>query len=156
MPKSEVSRSKMFRDFSVIKDRYIKSNHLKYLNLAIRDMSRNYYLKESEIRFMVFVYDLEFFTIDHVADTYFYQRHNMYQRLINPLMNKGYIYKHFDRLSPSQTREDHLFMDELKMNYRVRYALSQTGRLMVSKFYRKMDGEEQINVPTDPRAKEDY
>ena len=33
------------------------------------------------------------------------------------------------------------------MNYRVRYALSQTGRLMVSKFYRKMEGEEQINVP---------
>ena len=154
MPKSEVSRQKMFRDFSVIKDRYIKANYLKYWSLAIRDMSMNYDLKESEVRFMLFAYDLEFFTLDYIAEAYFYQKHNMYQRLINPLMNKGYIYKHFDRLSPSQTREDHLFREEQKMNYRVRYALSQTGRLMVSKFYRKMDGDEQINVPLDPRSKE--
>jgi hypothetical protein len=148
MPKSEVARSKMFRDFSVIKDRYIKTNHLKYWSLTMRDMSLNYDIKESEMRFMLFAYDLEFFTIDYMAEAYFYNKHNLYQRLINPLRQKGYIYKHFDKLTPSDTREDHLFRDELKMNYRVRYALSQTARLMVSKFYRKIDGEEQINVPS--------
>ena len=152
MPKSEVARSKMFRDFSVIKDRYIKANYLKYWSLAIRDMSMNYDLKESEVRFMLFAYDLEFFTLDYMAKSYFYQKHNLYQRLVNPLLRKGYIYKHFDKLSPSNTREDHLFREEQKMNYHVRYALSQTGRLMVSKFYRKIEGDEQINVPEDPRS----
>ena len=74
MPKSEVSRKKMYRDFSVIKDRYIKSNDLKYLNLALRDMAKNYNISEAEIRFMVFIYDLEFFTIDYASKAYFYSK----------------------------------------------------------------------------------
>jgi hypothetical protein len=35
--------------------------------------------------------------------------------------------------------EDHLFREETKMNYRVRYALSQKGRLLVQAFYRKLE-----------------
>ena len=153
MPKSEVSRKKMFRDFSVIKDRYIKSNDLKYLNLALRDMAKNYNISEAEIRFMVFIYDLEFFTIDYASKAYFYSKRKMWQRPIQPLKAKGYIYKPFDRLSGSGTMEEYMFREETKYSYRIRYALSQNGRLMVSKFYRKMAGEEQINVPIDPRAK---
>ena len=101
----------------------------------MRDMSLNYDIKESEMRFMLFAYDLEFFTIDYMAEAYFYNKHNLYQRLINPLRQKGYIYKHFDKLTPSQTLEDHLFRDETKFNYRVRYALSQKGRMAVQRFY---------------------
>jgi hypothetical protein len=41
-------------------------------------------------------------------------------------------------MSPSQTREDHLFRDETKYNYRVRYALSQLGRLVVERFYNEL------------------
>ena len=147
MPKSTVSESKMFREFSLIKDKYIKDNSLKYLRLAVRDLSNIYDVSEAELNFMLFIYDLEFFTIRYISEAYFYNKRKVYERLIWPLMKKGYIYKHFDRLKPSQTREDHLFREEHKMNYRVRYALSQNGRLMVSKAYRKIYGEEQINVP---------
>ena len=153
MPKSEVSKLKMFRDFSVIKDRYIKSNDLKYLNLALRDMAKNYDISEAEIRFMVFIYDLEFFTIDYASDAYFYSKRKLFQRLVRPLKEKGYIYKHFDKTTEMNDALDYMFREEKGRNYRVRYALSQTGRLLVSKFYRKMYGEEQINVPIDPRAK---
>ena len=63
-------------------------------------------------------------------------------RVVYPLMREGYVYKHFDKLTPSNTMEDHYFRDETKMNYRVRYALSQKGRLLVARYYRKMRGEE--------------
>ena len=34
--------------------------------------------------------------------------------------------------------EDHLFRDETKFNYRVRYALSQKGRMAVQRFYNSL------------------
>jgi len=49
------------------------------------------------------------------------------------------IYKHFERLTPSQTAEDHLFRDETKYNYRVRYAITQKARLLVQAFYRELE-----------------
>jgi hypothetical protein len=51
------------------------------------------------------------------------------------------IYKHFDKLTPSDSREDHLFRDETKFNYRVRYALTQRGRIIVQQIYRNLEGE---------------
>jgi hypothetical protein len=87
---------------------------------------------------MLFLYDLEFFTIDYVASEYGMNRKNLADRMIYPLALSGYIYKHFDKLTPSQTLEDHLFRDETKMNYRVRYALSQKGRLAVQRFYNSL------------------
>jgi len=153
MPKSEIAKSKMFRDFSRIPDRYIKANYLKYLNLALRDMSKNYDLTEAEIRFMVFIYDLDFFTIDYVAENYFYSKRKVWQRLIRPLNERGYIYQQFKSTDIDESMEGYMFREETKLRYRKRYALSQTGRLMVSKFYRKMEGDEQINVPIDPRFK---
>jgi len=60
---------------------------------------------------------------------------NLADRLIYPMLKEGYLYKHFDKLTPSQTMEDHLFRDETKYNYRVRYALSQKGRMAVQRFY---------------------
>ena len=53
-------------------------------------------------------------------------------------MNMGFIYKHFDRLTPSQTAADHLFRDETKMNYRVRYTITK-ARLLVQAFYRELE-----------------
>ena len=68
------------------------------------------------------------------------------RRLIYPLQTLGYIYKYYDKLSPN-SYEDAMF-DEGKMRYRVRYSLSQRGRLLVQKYYRKLEGDEQISVPT--------
>ena len=59
-------------------------------------------------------------------------------RIVYPLVKEGYIHKVFDKLTPSQTFEDHLFRSETKFNYRVRYALTQKARLMVQRFYRSL------------------
>lgn len=148
MPKGRVAKSKLFRDFSYIKEKWIKDNYLKNWTIVMNDMISRYDLSDKELRFMIFIYDLEFFTLDWIAVKYQYEKRNVGRRLVYPLMKKGYIYKHFDKLTPSDTMEDHLFRDETKFNYRVRYALSQNGRLVVSKFYRKMAGEETIGIKT--------
>ena len=66
-------------------------------------------------------------------------KNNTQNRFIYPLVKKGYLYKHFDKLTPSNTYEDHLFREETKFNYRVRYALTQKARLMVQKIYRDLE-----------------
>ena len=119
--------------------RFIKQNFLKNLRSATNDfLDSNPDLTRSYLNLMLFLYDLEFFTISWVAENYGMYKKNLADRMIYPLVASGYLYKHFDKLTPSQTREDHLFRDETKFNYRVRYALSQKGRLAVQRFYNSL------------------
>ena len=64
---------------------------------------------------------------------------NLANRVIYPLVKKDLLYKHFDKLTPSSEMDDHLFREETKYNYRVRYALTQKGRLLVQRFYHNLD-----------------
>ena len=136
----------MFRDFKCKDSDKIGRAYLKYLRLAMRDVTGNYNIKESEMNFLLFAYDYEFFTIAHAAEGYFYNKLKLSQRIIYPLQKKEYLYKYYDRLTP--TSYEAAIFHESKFNYRVRYALTQKARLLVQKYYRKIEGDEQINVPT--------
>lgn len=129
----------MFRDFSPLNQRYVKHNHMKRLRQTTLWMKDQHGIGQKEIHFMLWAYDLEFWTLDFAAKDYEMLKSRMGDRIVYPLLREGYLYKHFDKMSPSQTREDHLFRDETKYNYRVRYALSQKGRLMVQRFYNEME-----------------
>jgi hypothetical protein len=144
MPKR--SRKGMFRDFKLRSEDRLNKSYLKYIRLVTRDIVGNYDVLERELNFLLFAYDYEFFTIDHISSAYFYNKIKFGQRLLYPLSKKGYIYKYYDKLSPNSYEES--IFDESKMRYRVRYALTQKARLLVQKYYRKLEGEEQINVPT--------
>jgi hypothetical protein len=140
MPRSSVKKTRLFREVSKLPERYVKSNYLKNLRSATDDfLDSNPDLTRSYLNLMLFVYDLEFFTIAWVAENYGMYKKNLADRMIYPLVSSGYLYKHFDKLTPSQTLEDHLFRDETKFNYRVRYALSQKGRLAVQRFYNSLN-----------------
>ena len=95
--------------------------------------------------FVLFVYDYEFWTLDHISEAYFSSKVKLARRIVYPLQNKDYVYKYYDKLAPKEY-EDAIF-DEGKFQYRVRYALSQRARLLVQRYYRKLEGLEQINVP---------
>ena len=138
MPRSQVNKTRMFRDFSKMPSRFVKNNHLKNLKSATEEFVDGSEITKSYLYFMLFVYELEFFTISWVASEYGMNKKNLADRMIYPLMSLGYLYKHFDKLTPSQTLEDHLFRDETKFNYRVRYALSQKGRMAVQRFYNSL------------------
>jgi hypothetical protein len=136
MPKSTVKKTRLFREVSMLPDRYVKHNYLKNIRAATNEfLEGNPDLTKSYLYLLLFVYDLEFFTASWLAENYGMNKKNLADRMIYPLVSSGYLYKHFDRLTPSQTLEDHLFRDETKYNYRVRYALSQKGRLAVQRFY---------------------
>ena len=136
MPKSTVKKSRMFRDMSKLPDKYVSQNYLKNLRTSTNNfLEKNPDLSKGYLYFLLFVYDLEFFTISWAAENYEMSKRNVAERMVYPLVNMGYLYKHFDKLSPSQTLEDHLFRDETKFNYRVRYAMSQKGRMAVQRFY---------------------
>jgi hypothetical protein len=136
MPKSTVRKTRLFREFSKLPEKYVKHNYLKNLRSATNDfLDSNPDLTKSYLNLLLFLYDLEFFTIDYVSSEYGMNKKNLADRMIYPLVLSGYLYKHFDKLTPSQTLEDHMFRDETKYNYRVRYAMSQKGRLAVQRFY---------------------
>lgn len=129
----------MFRDFSFLKEKFVSNNGLKNLHSVRLDFCENSGVSWSHLEFLLWTYDLEFFTISYASEEYGMNHDNLANRIIYPLVKQGLLYKHFDKLTPSQELEDHLFRDETKYNYRVRYALTQKGRLLVQRFYHKLD-----------------
>ena len=139
MPKSKVPKKRMFRDFSRQDKKYIKRNDLKRLKQMRQKVMSQWEISFSDLEFLLWGYDLQFFTIDYAAQDLEMNKTNLSNRIIYPLQRAGYLYKHFDKLTPSDTYEDHLFRDETKYNYRVRYGLTQKARLLVQKFYRDLE-----------------
>lgn len=72
MPKSVVSKKKLFREFSKLNQRYVKRNFLKYLRVNIRDFCDSNDIFEKELMFMLWAYDLEFWTLRFAAEDYDY------------------------------------------------------------------------------------
>ena len=139
MPKSRVPKKRLFRDFALQDKKYILRNYLKRLKEVKRNINKNTDLSFSQVEFLLWGYDLQFFTIDYASKDLGMNKNNTQNRFIYPMVNKGYLYKHFDKLTPSDTYEDHLFRDETKYNYRVRYAITQKARLFVQRFYNELE-----------------
>lgn len=139
MPKSVVSKKKLFREFSRLNQRYVKNNYLKNLRKAVNQFCRDKDIFEKELMFLLWAYDLEFWTLKYAAKEYDYSEKKLGERIVYELVKQGYIYKHFDKMTPSQTMQDHLFREETKYNYRVRYAITQKARLLVQAFYNKLE-----------------
>jgi hypothetical protein len=139
MPKSQVSKKKLFREFAKQPKTYVKRNYLKNLKSVKEKYKLRTGLNFTKMEFLIWAYDLQFFTLDYISGSFGLSKDNLSKRYISPLTKGGYLYKHFDRLTPSDTFEDHLFRDETKHNYRVRYAITQKARLLVQDIYRDLE-----------------
>jgi len=102
-------------------------------------MYDKYNITPGQVEFLLFVYDLEFFTIRYLGGQWGLDSGKLAERVIYPCVRAGYVYKHFDKMTPPEDHVDQMMRKENKFNYRVRYALSQQGRLMVQRFYRILD-----------------
>ena len=139
MPKSVVSKKKLFREFSRLNQRYVKKNYLKGLGVTIKSFCRRRDIFERELMFLLWAYDMEFWTLRYAAEEFDYSEKKLAERIVYQLVKEDYIYKHFDKMTPSTTMEDHLFREETKYNYRVRYAITQKARLLVQAFYKELE-----------------
>ena len=129
----------MFRDFLYKSKEIRETNKLKNIRKLRRKVTKEKELTIAQFEFLFWGYDLEFFTLDFASSNFDMNKKNLYDQVVYPLMKRGYIYKYFDKLTPSATYEDHLFRDETKFNYRVRYALSQKAINSVIAWYREMN-----------------
>jgi hypothetical protein len=139
MPRSKISKKILFRDFAKQDKTYINKNYLKNLKVLKNKYAKKLGMDFSKMEFLLWAYDLQFFTLDYASKGFESSKSNIGKRYVYPLVNAGYIYKHFDKLTPSDTYEDHLFRDETKYNYRVRYAITQKARLFVQRFYNELE-----------------
>ena len=129
----------MFRDFSFIDKRSVSSNYLKNYKKIMKEFVNTYDLSARQILFLIHAYDLEFWTIDYISKSLGERKNQVGIKVLYPLLRKEYVYKHFDKLTPSNTLEDHIFRDETKYNYRIRYAITQKARLLVTRFYNLLE-----------------
>tara|TARA_R100001509_G_C4843861_1_gene207585 strand:- start:162 stop:542 length:381 start_codon:yes stop_codon:yes gene_type:complete len=124
---------------SPLPQKYVKKNHLKRLRENLLWCQKQHDLYQTELYFLLWCYDLEFWTLDFASKDYGMYKDKLADRIVYPMVREGYLYKHFEKKTLSECREDHLFREETKYNYRVRYALSQKGRLMVQRFYNRLE-----------------
>lgn len=105
----------------------------------MKEFVNTYDLSARQILFLIHAYDLEFWTIDYISKSLEERKNQVGIKVLYPLLRKEYVYKHFDKLTPSNTLEDHIFRDETKYNYRIRYAITQKARLLVTRFYNLLE-----------------
>ena len=135
--------SRRRRDFSKLNKRYVKRNDLKKLSLALRDVKLNFDIGLAEVETLLFCYDYEFFTINHLSKAMGKSRKKLYERTVLPLKQKGYIEViHHGKEVDSYVNA--LFHEKSGNEHRL--GLSQSGRMLVQRIYRKLDGGEPINL----------
>ena len=89
MPKSKVPKKKLFRDFSLQDKKYIRRNYLKKLKVVKHFINKEYDISFSMVEFLLWGYDLQFFTIDFASKDMGMNRNNTQNRFIYPLVNAG-------------------------------------------------------------------
>ena len=114
-------------------------NYLKDLRAARMMFCDDNEVSWSHLEFLLWAYDKEFWTINYAADEYGFNKKNFGNRILWPLMKEKLVFKYYDKLTPNDSMDDHLFRSETKYNYRVRYAITQRARMIVQAFYRRLN-----------------
>ena len=131
----------------MLNERYVNNNYLKCLKLAKRDICSRHDISENELECLLFMYDYEFFTRKHIAEALHQSPKKFYERVLNPLSQRGMIERIYDRTDLSNASMEQLaFLKYNKSSYKARYSITQKARLIIQRFYRKLHGEEVIKI----------
>ncbi len=79
----------MFRDFALQDSKYIKRNYLKNFKKVKRLMVESSGLRFSHIEFLLWAYDLQFFTIDYASNALEMNKTNLSNRVIYRWSRRG-------------------------------------------------------------------
>ena len=133
-----IAKKSMFREFMPSLSRKKGQNPMKMLHVARHRTMQKFEITQRDLEFLLWCYDIEFFTINYAAEQLFTTYEYVKDKLLVSLSKKKLIDRYFHKLTPSQTLSDHLFMDEQKMNYRVRYGIGAKGKEIVKHFYKEI------------------
>ena len=140
MPHSKSPKTKQHREFLKLKDSYLKDNYLKWMDLRKHFVTTTG-ITQSQLMFMLFIYDYEFFTMKRISIDYGRSTKKLYERQLLPLKHEGYIEDFSSHGLVSKEVEQTFGITQRK----TRYALSHKGRHAVQRFYRMLDGREAIS-----------
>jgi hypothetical protein len=140
MAKSRSAKSKQHREFLMMKERFVGDNYVKYLDLAEKHFVATTGIERQKLLFMLFCYDYEFFTISRIAEDYNRNEKGLYERTIRPLKKSGYLEDYYASGRVNKVVEQMLGIT----NNSSRICLSHKGRHAVQRFYRMLDGREDI------------
>lgn len=131
----------------MLNERYVNHNYLKYYKLAKRDICTRHGITENELESLLFMYDYEFFTRKHIAKALHQNMLKFYERVLQPLMKKEMIERIYYRSDLDKASMEQLaFLKYNRSNYKARYQITQKARLIVQRFYRKLQGDEVIKI----------
>lgn len=116
---------------------------MKKWTLVVRDIKTNYGLQQTELELMMYIYDYEFFTVSHLAKVIERSRTKLYERTILPLKRNEWVETVYHGKSVD-SYVNAMFNEKTQHEHRL--GLSQKGRMMVQRVYRKLEGAEPINL----------
>jgi len=140
MPKSRTHKKKKNREFLMLNDKYVKSNYIKWLDLAVKHITKVTDLTQAELYFLLFAYDYEWFTKSKIAEDYGRSEKKLYENILLPLRKKGYLENYYNHGKTSADIEQSLGITHTPD----KIGMAHKGRHAVQRFYRMLDGSEDI------------
>ena len=119
-----------------------KLDYMWQMHAMLLYFNKKHSLHYTKVFFMLYIYSMESFFIDAVAESYGKSRNTLWPRVIKPLLRLGLM----DEILYSGVREDYYFQDEEDLYKGCgrgdianrRWGLSERGRYLVSQMYQYM------------------
>ena len=91
MPRSKISKKILFRDFAKQDKTYINKNYLKNLKVLKNKYAKKLGMDFSKMEFLLWAYDLQFFTLDYASKGFESSKSNIGKRYVYPLVKIIYL-----------------------------------------------------------------
>lgn len=135
------------REFAMLQKKYVNNNYLKYWKLVKIDICHHYDVRLRDLEAMLFMYDYEFFTLRHICGAMDMESHSFRTKTLYPMQNNGYVEKVYELGNPVKSKSEPVYFKRSRTDRRARYSLTQKGRLLVQRVYKKLEGRESIKMP---------
>lgn len=140
-----------FRDFAYRDDR--GASTYKFTWHANKYIKAKYNLIPIQIEFLLFAYDLEFFTIEWMAQQLVKSYNQTKDWLTVKLKKKDLLFDYFSKEDIDIHKDTSMwFREENRWNYRKRYALTQEGRRIAEEWASIASGKTKVDLEYDYRA----
>lgn len=124
-------KAKIHREFLKKEDEEPLSFNMKYYYNARRYVVKRNEIKATHLEFLMWGYDLEFFTIQHAVDEFHRFALDVEIKIIYVLLKQGWLVKVFDTKTQGRDYVDRMLESDSPRFSRMRYGLSNKARRLI-------------------------